>query len=145
MDENYEDEGENDKKDKIGFIRNKYGLFAHYHGDIARRLFVVASLIMLVTLPILNGRLHVSILVSILFIVVLVSFAGFVMPGNKWVIYADFTISAVSTVVFSYDAVVAYNEYSIKDLLFITDQVLAIIFLFALYYSAKTLRGEISK
>lgn len=132
------------EENKIEAIQEKYGK-AHYHGDMVRKLFVAAGAVMIITLPFLSHRLPLPPFFSALFIVILGSAAGFVSPKSKWIIPANFVISAFGVLVFEYFAVSAYQKYSLADSLFLTDQILALIFLFALYYSAKTFRSKLTE
>lgn len=127
--------------EKIESIRSKYGLPRHYYGDTVRRLFVLSAIIMVLTLPLLQNRLPVPPLVSILSIVFVGLFAGFLAPRNKWSIRLDVVVSLFGLLVFEYYAVEAYKMYSFSDIFFIINQILAVIFLFALYNSAKTIRS----
>jgi hypothetical protein len=125
-------------------VQSKHVTWGHYYGDIVRRLFVLASFIMVVALPFLNDRLPVASTTSILGIVVISLVAGFLAPRNKWAIALNLLVSISALLVFENQAVEAYKLYSFSDPLFIVDQTLAVIFLFALYYSAKTFRSIFS-
>jgi hypothetical protein len=132
-------------EEKVETIRNKYGLPFHYYGDTVRRLFVVASVIMILALPFLTDRLPVPTIISILVIVLLTVTAGFLAPRNRWVISLDLLVSIGAVITFEYYAVQTYRDYSFADMLFIGNQVLAILFLFASYYSSKTMRSLFNK
>jgi hypothetical protein len=123
-------------------IRNKYGLPLHYYGDNVRQLLLVASVIMIATLPFLSSRLPVSTVWSIVVIVLLCLSAGFLAPRKKLAIILNLLISIGGFAVFEYTAVDTYSRFeSVTDMLFMINQVLALVFLFALYYSAKTFRS----
>ena|SRR3989344_1853608 len=115
----------------------------HYYGDVVRKLFLAAAVIMLVTLPFFNERLPVSVMVSLLIIVGIGLFAGITNPVKFWPAFIDTAVSIVAVVVFEYYAVVFYQTYSAKDALFWLNQGLAVMFMFALYFSTKTFRGMI--
>ena len=131
--------------EKIELIRNKYGLPFHYYGDIVRKLFILSAIIMIVTLPFLTDRLPVPPFISIIIIVALPLITGFLAPRNKWVISLDLLVSSVAVIVFEYYAVQAYKTSPVSDTLFLVNQTLAIIFLFASYYASKTMRSLFSK
>ena len=133
------------EEDKVETIRNKYGLPLHYYGDVVRKLFIAASIIMIVTLPFLTNRLPVPAFVSIIIIVLLSLAAGFLAPRNKLFISLNLLISIGAVLVFEYYAVDAYRTYSLTDMLFAVNQVLAMIFLFASYYASKTTRSLFNK
>jgi cation transport ATPase len=112
----------------------------HYYGDIIRKLFLVAGMIMLATLPFLHVRVSAPVFLSIVFILVLTFAAGFTNPRQKWNITINTVISLVGFSIFTFEAVTRFE--SIFDLLFATNMSLACLFLFAFYLSTKTLRGS---
>lgn len=111
----------------------------HYYGDIVRKLFLWGGLIMLLTLPFFNQFLPVPAFVSMLAILVIGLVAGFTNPLQRWVMFLDIVVALVGLIAFEYHAVSQYSV--IPLLLFLIDQLLAVIFFFALYFSTKTLRG----
>ena len=113
----------------------------HYYGDVVRRLFLVAAIIMLVTLPFFNDRLPISSNLSLLIIVVLAIFAGATNPVKIMLAVIDVMVSIIGAAAFEYYAVQFYITFSPGDFLFWINQGLAVIFIFALYFSTKTLRG----
>lgn len=132
-------------EEKIDTFRSAPNLPFHYYGDIVRRLFILSAIIMVVTLPFLTSSLPVSPLVSILVIVLLSLTAGLLAPRNRWVISVNLLVSLAAVIAFEYCAVDAYQRLSFDSLLFLVNQVLAIIFVFALYYASKTIRSIFNK
>ncbi len=126
--------------DLLETIRNEK-LLRHYYGDIVRFLFLVAAIIMLVTLPFLNPKLPVPVISSISIILAIGIFAGFTNPLQKPTALLNTIVSTIALVIFEYFAVKTYMESSFGNLMFFVNQILALIFLFALYYSTKTLRA----
>lgn len=122
-------------------LKNEKLLTRHYYGDAVRFLFMLAAIIMLVTLPFLSGKLPVSIYISILAILAIGVLAGITNPLQKWISVLNAVISVGALSVFEYYAVKSLMTYQVTTLYFITNQVLAFVFLFALYYSIKTLRA----
>jgi len=116
---------------------------AHYYGDIVRKLFFAAAILMLAGLPFFADRLPVSTIESLVIIVAIGFFAGLTNPVEPFPAIINTLTSAVAVVVFEYYAVLNYQLNSVGDSLFLVDQALAIIFLFALYYGTKTLRAMI--
>ena len=113
----------------------------HYYGDIVRRIFLSVAVIMLATLPFFTERLPVSVPISLLIIILMGIFAGVTNPVKLFPAFIDFAVSLGAVVVFEYYAVRFYQEYSSTDMLFWLNQGFAFLFLFALYFSTKTLRG----
>lgn len=115
---------------------------AHYYGDVVRRMFLTAGIVMLITLPIFNTVLPVPIFFSIFSILVVGFFAGLTNPMQKWVNVVNAIISAVALAIFEYYAVVyLMSAGNVGNGLFWVNQFLSLIFFIALYYSSKTVRG----
>lgn len=108
---------------------------------MVRVLFMLAALVMVLSLPLINNLLPVNAFVSILIILGLGFLAGLTNPEQKWTVVLDTIIALVALSIFEYFAVNAFLEGSITNPLFYINQLLAIIFLFALYYSTKSVRG----
>lgn len=116
----------------------------HYYGDEVRKLFILNGAIMLVALPFFRELIDVPIIVAIIAIVILGFAAGITSPVQKtWLFFSNTTIAAIGFVVFEYYAIASDGEFS--ALYFIFNQLIAIIFFLALYYSTKTLRGALEK
>lgn len=130
-------------KDFWEALRNEKLLTKHYYGDVVRFLFLLAAVIMLITLPFLNPNLPVPLILSILIILTIGLVAGVTNPLQKSTSVITTGISSIALVVFEYYAVTTYLASSFTNLLFIVNQTLALIFLFALYYSTKTLRAKL--
>lgn len=113
----------------------------HYYGDIIRALFVIGAIIMLLTQPFFNRQIPVSIPVSLLVITLLVFVAGLTNPRQRWLAVVNAIFSIIAVIAFGYFSVTAYESYPPQSVLFWVDEALALIFLAALYYSAKTVRG----
>lgn len=115
----------------------------HYHGGTVRRLFLLGGVIMLLALPFTFPQLSIPLFTVSLFAVLVVGVgAGFMSPNQRWIVVLDLFISAFAFVVFEFVAVDAYvTKHSLGFLLWV-NQVLALIFFFALYFSSKTLRGR---
>lgn len=115
----------------------------HYYGDMIRVLFLIAGIIMLLGLPFFKDLLPIPYIIPILTILVVDFFAGLTNPKLNWVIALNLIISLFGFLVFEYTAVSNFSD-SHKSFAFV-NQILAIIFFIALYYSTKTLRGFLLK
>lgn len=113
----------------------------HYYGDAVRKLFLAAALIMLIGLPLVNDYLTVRTALSVIGILILGLAAGLTNPKQILDGVLNASISTVGLVIFETEAVAAYHQYGIGNILFLINLVLSFIFLLALYYSMKTLRG----
>jgi hypothetical protein len=113
----------------------------HYYGDIVRKLFFAAAIIMLAGLPFFSDRLPVSTIEALVVIVTIGFLAGLTNPVEPLPAVINTLASGIGVIIFEYQAVLTYQANSASDLLFQADQVLAIIFLIALYFGTKTLRA----
>lgn len=120
--------------------------FSHYHGDIVRVVFLIAAFIILFTLPTFQSLLNIPILTSIIVILILGVAAGLTNPLKKWSATINVVISVVGFLIFEYSAVLLYQGQidSTKNVaFFLTNLILGLLFLISLYFSVKTLRGEL--
>lgn len=115
----------------------------HYYGDIVRRLFIVAALVMLASLPFLQSFVPLPTFFAILAILIIVLAAGFLAPTQKWMMLTDMIISGAAVLVFEDYAVQAYLRNGTA--FFVANQALAIIFFIAFYFAVKTVRGAFFK
>jgi hypothetical protein len=113
----------------------------HYYGNVVRALFVAAALIMLVGLPALTAYLSVSTPISVVGMLVLGLSAGLTNPKQIWVAVVNACIAIVGFMVFESYAVSSYQIFGSTSKFFITNLVLSFIFILAVYFSVKTLRG----
>jgi hypothetical protein len=111
----------------------------HYYGDTVRQLFLVAGIIMFITLPFLRERISSPVFLSVVAILVLTFFAGITSPRRKVVILADVCISLVGFAIFAHQAITKFER--VLDLLFATNTILACIFLYTFYLSLRTFRN----
>ncbi len=117
-----------------------YDGLPHYYGDTVRKLFLVAGIIMLVTLPFFSKSLPQPLFISLLAIVVITTFAGFTSPRSFFIVILNALVSLIALLFFEYYAVISASG-GIDEPLFLINQILALISFFALYYSLKTVRG----
>lgn len=119
----------------------------HYYGDYVRQIFVVTGAAMLLLAPFLINRAPALLPFVIGGAIVLVILAALTNPKKVWVVMADALAAGVGIVVFESLALAAYA--SGNWMAFIALEVVTIAFLFALYYSLKTVRtmllGQIGK
>jgi hypothetical protein len=114
----------------------------HYYGDTVRKFFLAAGLILL--LAILRDREFLSfyLFVGVFAVLVLTILAGLTNPRTRQIILTDGVVCAALFLLFEYLAVGAYvATQSFSNEIFLLRQLLALIFLIALYFSTKTYRG----
>ncbi|MBI4037585.1 hypothetical protein HY382_00895, partial [Candidatus Curtissbacteria bacterium] len=116
-------------------------LTSHYYGDMVRVLFMLAAVVVILTTPLISSFLPINVFILIVFVLVLALIAGLTNPAQKWTVATDVGISLLGVAVFEYFAVSAFLNVGLFDPAFSITQLLAVIFLFTLYYSTKSLRG----
>ncbi len=115
----------------------------HYYGDTVRSLFIAGAVCMALTLPMFSGDIAEPLQVSILGILIVSIAAGVTSPRYRWSATVNAIISICAVVIFESYAVNAYVHKTGTWFLF-TNQILAFIFLLALYYAIKTMRGVLT-
>lgn len=122
----------------LDFFHWKRSTVSHYYGDMVRRCFMLAGGLMLVATPFFQDRLPVSAYVGLFAILVLDVMAGLANPLMRWLGYAEALIALGACMTFEYYAI---RDFAPGDPLFWINQILALLFFVALYYSVKTARG----
>ncbi|MBI5816948.1 MAG: hypothetical protein HZB09_00810 [Candidatus Yonathbacteria bacterium] len=118
----------------------------HYYGDIVRRLFVAAGVLLFVRIPLEYGLIPELINFLVLGVVVVTLFAGLTNPHHRSIAALDLAIACFASIFFEYLALESYvATNNIFDFTFLIRQALAVDFLVALYFSSKTLRGMFLK
>ena len=115
---------------------------SHYYGDTVRSLFIVCALIMVIGLPWVSEFLTLPPFYSILAMLILIVTAGLLNPKQRWTFFLATVIALASFIIFESSAIIAFTQYTATSKFFLFNQLLAFIFLFAQYYSVKTIRGS---
>ena len=118
---------------------------SHYYGDIIRILFIVNSILILIGLPLFNSILDIPFPITIAGVVYLIAVAGIINPLSFTA--AIITLgTAIIGFVFFETLAFSYLLSSTSHIIFgIANQLVAILFLYGLYYSLKTVRGFITR
>ncbi len=111
---------------------------ASYYGSIVQKLFIICGLVILITLPFVKTLTKGPVFYSLLVVIVLTFFAGITSSKHKKTILVDVIVSAIGFGVFAYQGVMNFQGFI--SLFFITNFVLAILFLFAFYWSVRSAR-----
>ncbi|HUX35729.1 MAG TPA: hypothetical protein VMV71_01700 [Candidatus Paceibacterota bacterium] len=117
---------------------------SHYYGDNVRRLFIAGIIVMLISLPFFGDYIRVSAFYYILGMIFLGLIAGFTNPMNRWVVILNLIVSVFAVYFFESETIAAFKscDTGTGQWYFLMNQFQAVIFLAALYYAAKTERGE---
>ncbi len=115
----------------------------HYYGNTIRLLFLGSALILLLSAMVDKELFAFYLFIGIFVVLGIVILAGLTSPNTRFSIISDTGISAVLFIFFEYSALMtspAVNGGAF-DAVFLLRQLLALIFLLALYFSVKTWRG----
>ena len=111
----------------------------HYYGDIIRKLFIAAGIVMLVTLPANQDYLPIPLYVAVVGSIIFILLAGLMNPMHRVTLMLSSLAALVGLFLFEWYAVQGWNE--MHRVFFVSNQILAILFLFASYYGVKSVRG----
>ena len=113
----------------------------HYYGDIVRRYLLTGAIVIAVTLPFFFRQIPEPLWVSIGSIIIICVAAALISPRYIWSAFLSFIVSLAAVATFEYYAVDAYIKQNATSAFFWTNEILALIFVIAFYYSVKTVRG----
>ena len=141
------------KDDQMGYDiaepieQNKIVYHAHYYGKIVRAIFIVGALTMLVSFPFFSHLINLPLPIHIFFIVLFVVIGGLISPLSKSIFILGSIVPVFALAMFEYYALYTYKNLSgldgINVAFFWVNQILALMFIFAMYLSIKTLRAMV--
>jgi hypothetical protein len=117
----------------------RWSRVSHYYGDTVRQIFIAAAALMLLAAPFYTDDLAIELPFIVIGTVVLVCVAALTSPRKRAAISADAIAAGVGLVIFEMWALLGYDNGTLLQ--FALREALAILFLFALYFSTKTLRS----
>jgi hypothetical protein len=126
--------------DPLEYVKEpRYPFVPHYHGDTVQILFLIGGVVILATLPFFKNLLPIGPGANTVLVVLIILGAAVINPFQKWIVAVNLLIATLAVLLFEYVAIVGYGTDPF--LLSAIRQILAVIFLFSLYYSARTLRA----
>ncbi|MCE9585464.1 hypothetical protein K8Q94_02485 [Candidatus Nomurabacteria bacterium] len=125
--------------------KNIVNYHGHYYGKLVRSIFLIGAIIMIVTYPFFSPLISIPLPLFLTTIILLVLVGGLIDPLSKIIFIFTSILPALGLVMFEYYGFYAYQHLPINDtksvLFFWTNQILALMFFFATYFSVKTLRA----
>jgi hypothetical protein len=112
----------------------------HYYGDVARQIMLGAVAIMMLGAPFYSDSLTAEFPFEIIGAIIIVAFAALTNPLKRSIVTFDTLLTGAGAAVFGLWAFLGYSEI---DVAFVLRDVIALLFLFAFYFSLKTLRAMI--
>jgi len=133
---------ENPDTEKMIRFRKGSAPIAHYYGDVVRGCYVVGGFVLLVAVLVDTQLLTFYLSIGVVSILAMVILAGLTSPKTFTILVVEAVGAGIAFLFFEYYAIAAFqNTGSFEDLVFLVRQFLAAIFLLALYYSVKSVRG----
>ncbi len=130
-------------ENKINIVAEKNSKkYLHYHGDKVRSIYLLIVMILIIATPFFKYRLLAGSYLAIIAVVGFSIFAGLTNPLSRKILIIDFIISMVAVFIFGQQTILAYTG-TYSDLFFLTNLVLFILSTLSLYFSSKTLRGNL--
>lgn len=114
--------------------------FEHYYGDFVRVIFIAAAVFMLWGLPRITEIFNVPVILPIIAVAVLGIAAGITNPVRLQSRRLNVAVSLIFLIVFSYLSWYSYTN-QMEGIIEFSNQVGAVMFLFASYFSIKSFRG----
>jgi hypothetical protein len=112
----------------------------HYYGDYVRQIFVACAVLMAIALPLWGNLLpSFPVFIEVSAIVVLVALAGLTTPRSKIIMMINAVLAGVGALLLEYAAIINYSDETF--LIFTAREAVAVLLLFALYFSVKTVRA----
>ncbi len=116
----------------------------HYYGDTVRKLFLTSGVIMLLFNAFFFDLISTPTVLTVLGAIIIVILAGLQNPRHLWLNILNTCVSAIACFVFTYTGIQHYMHADVFNVAFFwSNQLLGLLFLFATYYSSKTIRAKI--
>lgn len=113
----------------------------HYHGDGVQVIFVVGAVVLIIAQS-TGAVLPLSTTGTVISAIILVISAGITNPAQYGIHWVNASIAIIGTLLFGITAINHYRAgLSIFDSSFVYVEALALLSLFALYYTTRTIRG----
>jgi len=111
----------------------------HYYGDAVRKCFLLCAVALIFLAPMFAGYLPGLLPITIVGAIVLVCLAALTNPRKLWVMASNALVAAAGLLFAEMIALLAFGDDQM--IIFLAHQLMAIVFLFALYFSMKTVRA----
>gem|GEM_PF-5152135 len=111
----------------------------HYYGTVVRQLLLGGTALALLTSPLYADSIQIEFPFEMFGALFAVCAAALTNPRNRYTLMADAIIAGVAMIVYAGWGLLEYQ--TISPVTFILRVVIAIIFLFAFYFSLKTVRA----
>lgn len=124
------------------FLKAWWPIVPHYYGDAVRQLMLGASALMLIASPLYGTNLRIEFPFVIVGAIVAASFAALANPRDSWIAVANTVVAGAGLVIYAAWGIFEYD--TISTVAFVLRLTIAVVFLFAFYFSMKTVRAFMS-
>ena len=111
----------------------------HYYGDYVRELLICGAVLMLIAAPFYVDDLNTELPFLVIGTLIIVGVAALTNPRKRGIMSLDAVTAGVAFVLFQIWALRGYQDEPVVN--FVLREAIAIVFLFAFYFSTKTLRN----
>ena len=112
---------------------------SHYYGDPARQLLLGAAALMLFASPLYGNNLRAEFPLEVIGALVIVAFSALMNPRQVWIMIGGAIVSGLGAAVYAAWGLFEYD--AISPIAFVLRLAVAVILLFAFYFSVKTIRA----
>lgn len=116
-----------------------FGTIPHYHGDLVRQLMLGAAALIILAIPMISKLSLLQTPLELIAAITLIVCASVTTPRRIAPFFVDAIVCAIGLVIYEPLAIAAYQGGDL--VLFVVYEALALIFVFALYFSVKSIRG----
>jgi len=114
----------------------------HYYGDVVRKIFMLIASIMVGSYPVYYEFIKLPHIISVLAVITVVILAGLQNPMYYGIAVINTLASIAGFTIFELRSISIYlnpEDYTVQ--FFFVNETLAVLFMLALYFCSKTLRG----
>lgn len=112
----------------------------HYYGDLVRIIFIIGAIFVLLGIPTMASIFNIPAIIPIISVAILGITAGITNPVQLFSLRLNVAVSVIFLIFFAYMGWYSYAS-GVGGFAGFINQVSAVLFLIASYFSVKSLRG----
>lgn len=124
-------------------VYNPWSSVPHYYGDFVRQLLLGAAALMIIASPLYTNTLRIQFPFIVTGALLSVAVAALMNPRDRWILVASATLSGIGLVTYAMWGMFGYD--TITPAAFVLRMAVAVVFLFAFYFSMKTFRAFVTQ
>ncbi|NBV77393.1 hypothetical protein EBR66_04480 [bacterium] len=119
------------------------GTIPYHHADLVRQMLLAAAALIILTVPLFSDISVVKTSLELMGAIVLALCGALTLPGKHIPLFVDAFVGAVGLIIYEPLAIMSYTQGDL--IIFVIRESLALLFLFILFFSVKTLRTIYSR